>query len=578
MSEKEIKKEIKYKYEIKEKELIDRIYKDFRENTLYIIEKKTYLLGMYTTIDIILVRKLIDKYSDNREMDIISFAVIFTLNLEKEQGNVFTYWEDLQKQVSKIINKNININEQQLNHNLEFLENENLIKVEKLNAIYLKNLYNFEVELSNRVKELIEDNNGRFKGNEVDAFIESYKKLDISKQKEAIKKCLNNKISILTGMAGTGKTMALKVIVEGVEKLMPNAIIKLTSLSGKAVRRAVEVVGIEGQTIHSLLKIKENENSINRKIIKIEADVLIIDESSMIDLELFYLIFKSIDENCMVIMAGDYRQLPAIGTGSVFKDLIKSKVLPVAELNEIIRQNSDNIIIENSHMIVSGIGFSEDKGTGLTVKPGEFEFIECNIKEIKNEIINVIRMNLNKGEDFYNLQVIAPQRKGQNGVDEVNYNIATNFNNTTGRERNKFSVMDSVVQLVNDYTKDVYNGEVGMITRIESDNFIGIEKMSARFSDKEVEYLREEVEAVELAFCLTVHKMQGSESKIVIVVIDKECKNLSRELLYTAITRATKKVVIIGDKEVFNKGLKKISTKRNSRLKERIKDKIKELE
>lgn len=576
MSEKDIKKEIKYKYEIKEKELIDRIYKDFRENALYIIEKKAYLLGVYTTIDINLVRKLIDKYSDNREKDIISFAVIFTLNLEKEQGNVFTCWEDLQKQVRKIINKNIN--EQQLNDNLEFLENENLIKVEKLNAIYLKNLYNFEVELSNRVKDLIEDNNGRFKEKEVDEFIESYKKLDISKQKEAIKKCLNYKISILTGMAGTGKTMALKVIVEGVKKLMPNAIIKLTSLSGKAVRRAVEVVEIEGQTIHSLLKIKENENSINRKVSKIEANVLIIDESSMIDLELFYLIFKSIDENCMVIMAGDYRQLPAIGTGSVFKDLKESSILPVAELNEIIRQDSDNIIIENSHMIVSGIGFLEEKGTGLRIKPGEFEFIECNIKEIKNEIINVIRMNLNKGEDFYNLQVIAPQRKGQNGVDEVNYNIATNFNNTTGREINKFSVMDSVVQLVNDYTKDVYNGEVGIITRIESDNFIGIEKMSARFSDKEVEYLREEVEAVELAFCLTVHKMQGSESKIVIVVIDKECKNLSRELLYTAITRATKKVVIIGDKEVFNKGLKKISTKRNSRLKERIKDNIKELE
>lgn len=573
MNEKDIKKEIKYKYDIKKEELINGIYKNFRENSLNIIEKKIYLLGKYTKIDINLVRKLIEKYSDNKEKDIILFAIIFTLNFEKEQGHVFTYRKDLQGQINKVANKSIN--EHQLNDSLEFLEQENLIKVEKSNTIYLKSLYDSEVELSNRIRELIKDNSGRFNGKEIDEFLECYKELDISKQEDAIKICLRHKISILTGMAGTGKTATLKVIIEGIKKFTPDAIIKLTSLSGKAVRRAVEVVGIEGQTIHSLLKIKENEDIINRKVTKIDADVLIIDESSMIDIELFNLLFKSINENCIVVMAGDYRQLPAVGSGSAFKDLIESRRLPVAELNEIMRQGSDNIIIENSHMIVSGIGFTEENGTGLRIKSGEFEFIKCNIKEIKDEIINVIRMNLNKGEDFYNIQVIACQRKGENGVDEINYSIATTFNNNTGRERNKFYVMDSVVQLINDYKKEIYNGEIGIVTRIESNNFVGIDKMNVKFADRETEYIREEVEDLELSFCLTVHKMQGSESKIVIFVMDKSCKNLSRELLYTAVTRATEKVVIIGDKEVFNNGLKKSSTKRNSMLAERIKDSIK---
>ena len=572
MNEKDIKKELKYKYDIKKEELINRIYKDFRGDSLNIIEKRIYLLGKYITIDINLVRKLIEKYGDDKEKDIILFAIIFTLNFEKEQGNVFTYRKDLQKQVNKLVNKSIN--EHQLDDNLYFLEKENLVKVEKLNTIYIKSLYDSEVELSNRIRELIKDNNGRFKDKEIDEFLESYKKLNINKQKHAIKICLRQKISILTGMAGTGKTVTLKVIVEGIKKFMPDAIIKLTSLSGKGVRRAVEVVGIEGQTIHSLLKIKENEDISNRTVSKIDADVLIIDEASMVDIELFNLLFKSINENCIIIMAGDYRQLPAIGSGSVFKDLIESKIIPVAELNEIIRQGSDNIIIENSHMIVSGIGFSEEKGTGLRIKQGEFEFIKCNIKEIKNEIMNVINMNLNKGEDFYNIQVIAPQRKGENGVDEINYDIATNFNNSIGRERNKFYVMDSVVQVTNDYTKAIYNGEIGIVTRIESDNFVGIDKMNVKFDDREVQYIREEVEDLELSFCLTVHKMQGSESKIVVFVVDKSCKNLSRELLYTAITRATEKIVIIGDKDAFNKGLE-VTVNRNSMLVERIQDSIK---
>lgn len=573
MNEKEIKKELKYKYDINKEELRNRIYEDFGGDSLKIIEKKIYFLGAYTIIDINLVNRLIEKYSDNKEQDIILFSIIFILNFEKEQGNVYTYRSDLQKHVNKVANKNIN--KEQLNDSLDFLEREKLIKVEKLNNIYIKSLYDSEVELCNRIIELINDNNSRFKDEEIDDFLESYEKLDISKQKDAIKICLRHKISILTGMAGTGKTATLRVLLELINKFMPNAIIKLTSLSGKGVRRAVEVVGIYGQTVHSLLKIRENESISSRIISKIEADVLIIDESSMIDIELFNLLFKSINENCIVIMAGDYRQLPAIGPGSVFKDLIESRVLPVAELNEIVRQCSDNVIIENSHMIVSGIGFSEEKGTGLRIKQGEFEFIKCNMKEIKNKIINVINMNLNKGEDFYNIQVIAPQRKGKNGVDKINYDISTNFNNSIGKERNKFCVMDFVVQLTNDYRKGIYNGEIGIVTRIKSNNFVGIEKMNVKFSEREVEYIRDEVEDLEQSFCLTVHKMQGSESKIVIFIIDSSCKNLSRELIYTAITRATKKIIIIGDKDAFNNALKKSSIKRNSMLVERIQNSMK---
>lgn len=178
---------------------------------------------------------------------------------------------------------------------------------------------------------------------------------------------------------------------------------------------------------------------------------------------------------------------------------------------------------------------------------------------------------MKEGTKIYDIQVISPQRYDKNGTDELNYFIGDAFNKDEGRKVYKYAILDSIIQIKNNYKNKVFNGEKGIVTRAEADLLKGMEKLIVNFGEREIEYNYNNLNELDLGFCLSVHKMQGSESKVVIIVIDENHKNLSRELLYVAVTRAKEKVIVIGSKKAFNEGVKRTSLDRKSELKVRLK-------
>lgn len=559
----EIKQLYKDYYYIDDDKIINEIYINFKDESCNIIENKPYLLGLFN-LDEDIVKELINRYSSNAYKDNITFYVLKIMKIYKKNGHAFILKRDLEREIKKIFGR-----KEDLDEIVKCLVNDNIIiECQDIKALYLKNLFKEEKELSERVKYMLKNNINDFKEKDVIEKIDNYNEFNLTlEQKEAVKKVLKYKISILTGKAGTGKTTVLKAIIDIYKELLERPIIKLISLSGKAVRRATEAIGIEGQTIHSMLNINEDEDiRLNASPLIINADIIVIDESSMIDLILFNRLFKSLNDNCKIIMAGDYNQLPAIGVGCVFKDFIKSGIIPVAELKDVIRQEKENVIIKNASKIINGYGFSHSEG--IEIKKDEFEVISYTKKEQFDKITRAINKELSRGVSIYDIQVITLERDLSY---DINKYIGRIFNETNDRERSGFAVADSVIQIKNNYDKKIFNGEKGIVTRIESIDS-EITEIRVKFKSGEKVYKRNELNQLELGYCLTCHKMQGSQCGTIIIVLNKSNKNLSREFLYVATTRAQRKVILIGDREQFDKGLKRVSQNRNSGLVNRLKN------
>lgn len=547
------KEKMKEELEIKNIEIINSLYNKFKEKTVEHIKGNPFELGHFLNLDVNVVKKIIENLSTNEDkIQLISFYIIFTLEMNKSNnGHVFVYENNLFSECNERIK---GISNSEFKRALSLLENKQAIFIDET-CIYLQELYQAEVSLS----EIIYDKNNKktlITEEEAEMFVHSYNEVQLNeKQKQAVAMALRREISIISGSAGTGKTTVLKAIVDGFKKFMDNPVIKLVSLSGKAVRRIEQATGIKAYTIHSLLHDKK----------KINADVLILDECTMIGIELFAKLLSSLKENCIVVITGDIKQLPAIEAGKVFNDLIQSELIKNTELTQIVRQANDSIIIENANKIAQGKGF--EKG-GIKLIKGQFEFCKCESKNINREINILIEALLNKNISIYDIQVIAPQ-KNNNGTIELNKVIAETFNRRANKTA-KFEILDPVIQTTNNYKKRVFNGEKGKITYLTSMMNGDIKELTVKFDDRDVVYKNDEIDELGIAYCLNVHKMQGSESKVVILVISPKHRNLNRNLIYTAITRAVEHVIIIGDKEAFNNGIAKENRTRNSNLINRL--------
>lgn len=545
------------------------LYRNYKEKAFGLIEKKPYILGHYKGKDTKKALNMVYDLSEDLCVGRIAFYVLGILESSADNGYTMCDEEYIKKELSRLYDLNYLFDDFDEAVDLLTADNE-IVREDILGKIYyyLKYYYDLETSFAERTGELFELDNG-INDKEIKSFINSYSEINLNdEQKDAVSRALKSKVFVLTGLAGTGKTTVLKAIADGFKELLDNPEIKLVSLSGMAVRRITEAVGLEAQTIHSFLNLKDTVEmkKAKPKKKKIKCDVLIIDEASMISLELFNILFNSISDDCIIIISGDYRQLPSIGAGKVFKDLIDCEKIPYAELKDILRQKS-NVIIKNSHNIIEGNGFDE----GLKIKKGEFEFIECRSESISDKVRSVIEKAMKEGTKIYDIQVISPQRYEKNGTDSLNYFISDAFNKNDGRKVYKYAVLDSIIQIKNNYKNKVFNGEKGIVIRTETDVLKGMEKLIVRFGKKEIEYNSSSLSEIDLGFCLSVHKMQGSESKVVVIVIDENHKNLSRELLYVAVTRAKEKVIIIGNKEAFNEGVKRTSLNRKSELKVKLK-------
>lgn len=507
----------------------------------------------------------------------IRAAIIHTLNESAVEGHTYLPYDLLlrktqqtlqQGEISGYVDKNDIIRVSIDMNNIKDLI------IERDHSAYLPIYYASEIAVARKIKMLLEKKPRKFKY-DIEACIreleEKYKIQYAEKQKEAFRTLVTTNLMIITGGPGTGKTTIIKGIIDIFKKNFPGSKILLAAPTGRAAKKMEEITGLKAKTIHRQLEYRptadgtitcaRNENN------PLDADMIIIDESSMVDLLLFSTFLKAVDPNTMLIMVGDIDQLPSVGAGSVLKDLIECNKIPVVRLNEIFRQADTSRIIINSSNINNGITELEYGKDFILIKEKD----AANIPEI---IKKCFLSELARTRDINEIQVLTPfRRKTENGVEQLNKTLqeAINKKDPKKAELNYFTTFrqyDKVMQVKNNYEKEIFNGDVGIIKDIDVEEG----KLLVEINGEIVEFYKDELSELQLAYATTIHKSQGCEYDTVIIPITMQHKRmLQRNLIYTAITRAKEKVILIGDEAALKYAIRnnKVNN-RFSKLKERI--------
>lgn len=578
----EIKEHLIEEFKIAD-QVADRLIEDYGLDVVRVVEDKPYILCHYL-IDWQVVKDIIYKINSFKDDDycnknVVAAAIVYVIEtMTKSDGHTFVYKSQLEEKIEEmdvVIHKGL-LNEviTELDFQEELIIDED---IEGRECVYLKRLYEAEVELAELIGELVARNiDNKVEENRAKEFMYNYGSDEfklIKKQQEAVVTALSMNICIIKGGAGTGKTTVTKSIVDGF-KYLGQTDIKLVSFTGKATERIHTATGMEATTIHRLLGIMEDGNRVKDN--RVKADVIIVDEVGMIGLELLNMLLESVKENknIRIVLIGDENQLASIAPGNVLKDLIRSGVIPMVHLQEVVRQDKDSLIITNANKVIKGIGLDGSRA-GIRLKKGEFEFIEADEASIKGKVIKTIDKILASGTNIYDIQVMSPVRKGTNGVEMVNRTIADKFNPILERDIYKFAVLDPVVVVRNNYDKNIFNGQKGVVKRIDS-NSQKVEIVTVDFNGNKVSFTNDEIDNMDVSYATTVHKMQGSETQVGIIIMDDKHKAmLCREVLYVAITRGVERIILMGSKETFNEAVKREQIHRYSLLAERIGSSVK---
>lgn len=397
------------------------------------------------------------------------------------------------------------------------------------------------------------------------------------KQKEAIKACLHHGVLVLTGGPGTGKTTVIKGILSILKA--QGLKIRLAAPTGRAAKRLSETTGQKALTIHRLLEANNLAQDDNLQLgfskdidDQLDADVIILDEVSMVDIVLMHHFLNAVPDGCRIILVGDTDQLPAVGPGSVLKDIIRSQKIPAIRLDEIFRQAQTSMIIQNAHIINAG------RLPDLRRQYSDFVFYELNDDtSITQKILDLCTKDLpHEGFDVLkDVQVLSPMHRFLCGVENLNLMLQEQLNPKKNQDELKYSsqtfrVGDKVMHIRNNYQKNVFNGDIGFIQDINN------EKLTVDYFDHIVTYEKNELNELTLAYASSVHKSQGSEYKVVIIPLStSHYIMLQRNLLYTAITRAKQKVIIVGSKKALMTAIQSNRTqKRYTLLAERLAHKL----
>lgn len=573
--------------------LSKKIYNVFKEDTLEIINENPYKLiknvkGIgFLKADEIALKNNLDKNSPFR----IESAIIYVLS-QKAINFGHTYYpkNKLTKEVVKLLDVQEDLVEAIYTNLL--ISNEIVVDFcDEEKIIYLSYFYEAENYISSKISKMIFNKEFKILEN-IDKEIENFiKKLSIKLSKiqiSAIKSCFLQNVSIITGGPGTGKTTIINTIANIFLSLGYN--IALAAPTGRAAKRIEETTKIESKTIHRLLGYVPNKYDdfgyfeYNEKN-TLDVDLVIIDEMSMVDVLLFEKLLKGIKESTKLIIVGDVDQLPSVGAGNVLRDLIESNVIKYTKLTDIFRQSKKSNIIVNAHRINNG------KYPILNEKNSDFFFLKTNNPIVtRNTVVNLIKNRLPKayGYNFHkDIQILTQTRKGICGVYELNRilqevlnpktkdSLELNFGNKV------FRLNDKVMQTKNNYDLSftdsngeegfgVYNGDMGIVFEIDEKEKKIIVKMQ---DDRTVEYAVEDLDNLELSYAITIHKSQGSEFKSVIIpLFDSFYMLQTRNLLYTAITRAKENIVLVGNEEImFNMINNNTINNRYSNLKNRLK-------
>jgi exodeoxyribonuclease V alpha subunit len=392
-------------------------------------------------------------------------------------------------------------------------------------------------------------------------------------QQGAVVNALKHKISILTGGPGTGKTTTLKMVINGLVEM--GAHVTLASPTGKAAKRLSESSGREAKTIHRILGWnQETEDFQYNAETPLETEAVVIDEASMIDLQLFHSLIKALSPQAHIILVGDIYQLPSVGAGNVLRDLLESGRIPVTQLSKIFRQAETSKIVVNAYRI--------NRGEALDVSKDAEDFFLFRIpeNEIPTMIAEIIMKRLERVYGPFNpntdVQVLAPMKKGNCGINFINQILQDAINPASANkasfkrgQQREFREGDKVIQLKNDYEKEVFNGDQGIISIIDNQK----QSLSVQIEDRLVEYSFNEVyDSLMHAYCISTHRSQGSEYPVVIMPVSMEHGiMLQRNLLYTGVTRARKMIILVGSQDAIDKSIKTTSnTDRYSGLRQHL--------
>ncbi|HBE9571651.1 TPA: ATP-dependent RecD-like DNA helicase [Clostridioides difficile] len=544
-----------------------KIYKKYKSSAIEVINKNPYQLAEdirgigFKVADSIASKIGIDKNSKDR----ICQGILYTLNKSLSNGHTYLPEHVLIQDSEKLLELNGEIIKECVMM-LVYNQKIHIEKVNNENLIYLMPYYLAENGVCSQIVKLSQYEFEDLKidiDNEINVLEEDKKIKLAEKQILAVKESVNSGVLIITGGPGTGKTTTINAIIDIFENNGKS--VTLAAPTGRAAKRMSETSNKEAKTIHRLLEMgfstdddltffKDEEDPIN-------SDVIIVDEVSMVDIILMYNLLRAIKLGTRVILVGDSDQLPSVGAGNVLKDMINSNIINVVKLNEIFRQAQESMIIVNAHKINNG------EPLYLNTKDKDFFFIRKSTnEEILNEIIGLVNERLPK---FYkvdklkDIQVLSSMRKGELGVTNLNIELQKYLNKKEkfkveeSFSKRVFRVGDKVMQVKNNYTKKwetedqkesgegIYNGDIGYVYHIDKDK----KTIYILFDQtKIVSYLYDELDEIDHSFCTTIHKSQGSEFPVVVLPIAwAPPMLLSRNLLYTAVTRAKKLVVLVGD-------------------------------
>ena len=561
-----------------------KIFQAYKEMTLDVIQSNPYqLVEDVEGIGFARADDLGSQFGiSGNHPDRIKAGCLYILEQEcMQNGHVYVNAEDLLVKVQALLENRTQdqIEYKDITQELLKLETEGKIIVEE-QRFYLPYLYYSEKGLVTSIQRLLQQTEY------AETFPESEFLLALGSleerlsvhyapsQKEAIQTALMSPLLILTGGPGTGKTTVIKGIVELYGELHgcslnPHDYKKeepfpflLTAPTGRAAKRMSESTGLPAVTIHRLLGWNGSEGFDHNEDNPLEGKILIVDESSMVDISLANKLFKALPEHIQVILVGDEDQLPSVGPGQVLKDLLRSKVIPTITLTDIYRQEEGSSIIELAHEIKNG-----QLPAGVSAPTKDRSFIKCQTGQIADVVQKVVLNAMQKGYTPRNIQVLAPMYKGPAGIDRLNTILQEALNGNADGSRKeiaygetKYRVGDKVLQLVNQPDKHVFNGDMGEVVSIfyAKENTEKEDMVVVSFEGTEVTYTRQDLGQITLAYCCSIHKSQGSEFPIVILPIVKSYyRMLRRNLIYTAITRSKQFLILCGEEDALRTGVRR---------------------
>ncbi len=568
-----------------------RVFRHYGSASVQVLQENPYRLAVdIFGIGFVTADKIASSMGFSKESPLrIRAGVLHVINELTRDGHVFVPIEELTASAAEILSVSPELVEKgiedgRLNQEL-IIEWYTDIEGKDDCAVYLPPFHYAEVHSAKNLCRILSSPfNGQYAAPDV-VIPWVQQELGISfagQQTEALKTALSSQVMVITGGPGTGKTTLIKAIIK--IRSARGFRIMLAAPTGRAAKRMTEATGHEAKTIHRMLEYTGSSMAggdfMKNETNTLDCDLLVVDEASMIDQILFHHLLKAIPKDASVVFVGDVDQLPSVGPGNVLKDIIDSGVCPVVHLKEIFRQGEESMIVVNAHKINSGeMPCFDDKSNGTS--PCDFYFIEQNDPDKALEIIKelvTLRIPQKFGFDpVKDIQVLTPMHRGSVGTTRLNSELREVLNIQHGSKVQRMGRIvqegDKVMQIRNNYEKDVYNGDIGTVLRIDGEE----SKVIVEMDSGRVSYDFSELDELIHAYAVSIHKSQGSEyPAVVIPIMTQHYMMLQRNLLYTGITRGKKLVVLVGTKKAVAIAVKNDKTrKRYTRLAGRLKDCLK---